>query len=93
MNDFGRPGIGGSLGECALCGKNFLFEILTHGTTGTFIIEGCNQTLHAHLDCIKQWCGKAGEPIDPSKLPSGSPLRAAIERKFPEQTKTTANNK
>ena len=76
MNDpVGMPGIGGSLGQCALCGGNFLFEILMGKTVKTITVDGCEQTLFAHKSCIKRY--SISEYKD---LPLSSPLRQAYER-------------
>lgn len=72
---FGMPGIGGSLGQCALCGENFLMEILMGQKVYPFEIDGIDQTLYAHKACFNKYKGKT----DP-ELPVGSPLRAAVEK-------------
>lgn len=78
MNDsFGMPGPGGSLGKCALCGNVFLVEILTGQTVKSFTVDGCDQTLYGHKDCLKKYAGKK---LDALELPEASPLRQAYER-------------
>jgi ferredoxin len=72
--NFGMPGPGGSLGQCALCGKPFLKEILTGQTVKSFRIDSCDQTLYGHSDCI------ANCPKDILNLPEASPIRQAFER-------------
>jgi hypothetical protein len=81
MNDHGMPGPGGSLGECALCGGNFLAEVLLGKRVKSFTISQSAQTFHAHDKCIKalppgQW--------DYTALPDG-PLRKAFEKANAEQ--------
>lgn len=74
---FGMPGPGGSLGQCALCGENFLMEILTGQTVKSFDVDGCNQTLYAHKGCAEKFHGK---PISADDLPPKSPLRVAFSK-------------
>ncbi len=50
---FGMPGPGGALGKCALCGDNFLVEIIMAKTVQSFGIDGIKQTLFGHDKCIK----------------------------------------
>ena len=71
----GMPGVGGSLGSCALCGEDFLYEILTNTNVETFEIESCHNTLVAHKKCLKEHNGKGL-----SDLPERSPLRIAFEK-------------
>lgn len=81
-NYFGVPGIGGSLGCCALCGDNFLMEILMGGTIRELQLEG--QTLCVHKGCTDKYGLKNGESRDLSEpafidsLPNNSPLKQAI---------------
>lgn len=78
MSDhFGMPGPGGSLGKCALCGNVFLAEILLGKTVQSFTVDGCNQTLYGHKDCLTKYAGKK---LDALELPEASPLRQAYER-------------
>lgn len=76
MNGYvGMPGPGGSLGQCALCGTSFMKEILLGESVPTIEVDGCNQTLCVHRDCLKKY----GEDIELSRLPEESPLRQAYE--------------
>lgn len=68
------PGPGGSLGQCAICGKPFISEILLGQTVPSFKVTGCNQELFAHCKCLP----KDGN-LEPSSLPETSPLRKAWE--------------
>lgn len=72
---FGLPGIGGSLGQCAVCGKPFLAELLLGEGTFPFDVTGCSQTLHAHKDCVPvlKVCKNFTD------LPEASPLRQAFK--------------
>jgi|KBSSwiStaDraftv2_1062776.scaffolds.fasta_scaffold494684_2 hypothetical protein len=73
MNEVGMPGPDGSLGQCALCGAPFLYEILTGKAVKSITVSGCDQTLFAHDACIKKYSGH----IDAAALPLTSPLRLA----------------
>jgi hypothetical protein len=75
MMPFGMPGPGGSLGECALCGKPFLAEILLCKEVKSFTVSGSAQTLYGHDDCLEKFEGK-----DFTDLPPESALRRAYER-------------
>lgn len=75
MRAFGMPGPGGSLGECALCAKPFLQEILLAKAVKSFTVDGCDSEMFAHDGCIKAFAGK--DYID---LPPESALRKAYER-------------
>jgi hypothetical protein len=75
MLPFGMPGPGGSLGECALCGKPFLTEILLGKNVQSFTVTGTPQTLFGHDDCLEKFQGK-----DFTDLPPESALRLAYER-------------
>lgn len=72
---FGMPGIGGSLGCCALCGESFLLQILTGERIVSLDIEGVNNQLYAHNKCATKYEGKNWP-----ELPTASPLRQAFEK-------------
>ena len=74
MRAYGMPGPGGSLGECALCGKPFVAEILLGRTVQSFKVAGCEQELFGHDQCIKEYEGK-----QVTDLPPESALRKAYE--------------
>lgn len=74
---YGMPGPGGSLGKCALCGGVFLTEILLNKTVKSFTVDGCDQTLYGHEDCLKKFSNSKTTFND---LPEASPLRQAFER-------------
>jgi len=76
MSAFGMPGPGGSLGQCAVCGQNFLLEIITGQTVKTLHIEGVTEELFIHAACAPLI--KNG--MDWKDLPAASPLRAAWEK-------------
>lgn len=80
MSTFGMPGIGGSLGQCAICGETFLLEILTGSKITTFSIDDSQQKLCAHKKCLKG----IGDNLDVLTLPEKSPLRQAYLRNNPQ---------
>ena len=75
---FGMPGIGGSLGQCALCGQSFVVECCIGKPVISFTWQGCMNTLYAHSACIDKLPDKA--ELDVTTLPESSPLRKAYER-------------
>lgn len=87
MNDpVGAPGIGGSLGQCSLCGGNFVFEILMGKPVASITVDGCKQTLFAHAACLKKYgVTRQGGVCDATTLPPESPLRQAYERNLAPQ--------
>lgn len=82
-NRFGMPGPGGSLGECALCGCPFAFEIMLGKTVQSFRVGGCEQELFGHDKCLKEFDGKT--MLD---LPEASALRRAYERQQADEPRT-----
>ena len=77
---FGMPGIGGSLGKCALCGDTFLTEIILGKSVQTFTLSPGGQKLFGHDDCMKKYEGK--QAID---LPPASPIRQRYEAQQKER--------
>lgn len=75
---FGMPGPGGSLGVCALCGRNFLVEILLGKRVQSFTLAGNDQELFGHDECLAKYAGK-----EATDLPAESPIR----KKFESQSK------
>jgi hypothetical protein len=73
------PGIGGSLGECVLCGETFLKEIMLDQTVPTVRVEGFDVDLPIH----REKCLSALEKNGPDwrTLPDG-PLRKEFEKHF-----------
>ena len=78
---FAFPGIGGSLGKCALCGKCFAFELLTGQSIATLHLSQLkdNQRLPMHKECAD----KAQAAKTWLELPEG-PLRTMFERSQPK---------
>jgi hypothetical protein len=70
------PGIGGNLGECVLCGKSFLTEILTGENVTMMHVQGFDRKLPFHNQCAED-VAKITDG-DWKKLPSG-PLRQEFE--------------
>lgn len=52
-NHFGIPGVGGSLGLCAICGDTFLEVILLGTTCQSFHVPGIDKTLYGHHKCLE----------------------------------------
>lgn len=48
---FGIPGIGGSLGACAVCGDTFMREILLRESVPTIGMDGFDRDLPVHAKC------------------------------------------
>jgi len=76
----GMPGPGGSLGECAFCGGNFIAEILLGDLVPQIEVKGCSQTLSAHHACIEKFKGTQW-----ADLPDESPLKRAWLKLQPEK--------
>lgn len=81
---FGMPGIGGSLGQCAICGQNFMAEILLRQSVPTFELDGVNIQLFAHKKCLTDLEKHTGEELTPDLFPEGSPLRALLLKNKPQ---------
>lgn len=73
------PGIGGSLGQCAICGKDFMLEILIGATVRTFQMDGVEGVLCAHRDCL-QTLEEIPQGVDNWKALPDGPLRQAYEK-------------
>src|SRR5687767_8158173 len=82
MSSFGMPGVGGSLGTCALCGDTFLIEVMVGSMLNKkvhpFTADGFDCTMYAHSECLKLI--NADGNIDVLALPEKSPIRQAFER-------------
>lgn len=48
------PGIGGSLGSCAVCGETFTKEILFGERIDSLCIKGINANLPVHRPCAQK---------------------------------------
>jgi len=71
------PGIGGSLGECVLCGQPFVLEIFLGHNVPLIGIDGFKKDLPVHQACLDKI--KPGDPW--TALPEG-PLRKEYEQHF-----------
>lgn len=79
----GLPGIGGSLGACAWCGKPFALEILMGQSVPIFQIGQVKGDLAAHRNCL-ELLKKTTSILE---WPEESPIRVAIldhNKKFDE---------
>ncbi len=76
----GCPGIHGSLGQCAVCGENFLTEIVFNESVDSFTIPQSDQTLYAHKDCLNRMEKMSEQNKTMLDLPEKSPLRKAAEK-------------
>jgi hypothetical protein len=74
------PGIGGSLGMCALCGECFAVEIMLGKGVKSFTQVGCSTTFYGHDKCLEDAKG-CKTLLD---LPEKSPLRLAYEKQEAE---------
>jgi hypothetical protein len=77
------PGIGGSLGLCALCGNTFLAEILLGRSVQTIEIEGMDKDVCVHDKCLTAL--RANGP-DWHTLPEGPLRRAYAEAAHAKET-------
>ncbi len=73
----GMPGIGGSLGQCAVCGESFVGEILTGAKVRQLHVNGIDGDVCVHGKCMPLLYRARDEGWE--TLPPG-PLRAAYER-------------
>jgi len=69
----GCPGVGGSLGQCALCGESFVVEVCIGKPVKSFDYNG--QTMYLHEGCQKY---SVDGVVDCLALPEKSPLRKAF---------------
>jgi hypothetical protein len=73
------PGIGGSLGECCVCGETFLQEILLGKQVAMIGIEGLSRDVPVHQDCVKTLQSVKDAGGNWRLLPEG-PLRAEFAK-------------
>lgn len=79
---YAMPGVGGSLGKCAVCGDTFLYEIMFAKSVQTVHVDGISKSLPVHDECLKVL--EENGP-DWKTLPQG-PLREAFEQSTKETT-------
>jgi hypothetical protein len=78
MSLWGIPGPGGSLGRCALCGKNFMKEVITGQVVTTGHVTGIPDELCFHRECCKTLTVLITIGAGWQDLPRG-PLRTCFE--------------
>ena len=83
---WGIPGIGGSLGKCAVCGDAFAYEVLTGENVISFHMKAFKQTLYGHKKCadyLEQFCkeGKTWEEL------RDGPIKQAFQEAADKQTR------
>lgn len=83
----GMPGFGGSLGECQVCGKTFLADIVLGKDVMTGRVSGMNCDVAVHVDCAKLLSDKPW-----TDLPDG-PIRRAFEEANREANCGASDNK
>ncbi len=52
MTVHGMPGIGGSLGQCVICGRTFVMELLTGDSVQRVGIDGIKGDVCLHEACM-----------------------------------------
>jgi len=72
------PGIGGSLGECCVCGKSFCKEVLLGQSVATGKLDGFDLDLPLHKECADLLQNISATTKDWRELPEG-PLRREFE--------------
>jgi hypothetical protein len=81
------PGVGGSLGQCVLCGGTFLNEIMTGGKVQTIYMEGFSRALPVHKKCcddVEAISKQHGDDPDSWKFLPEGPLRQEFQRAIDE---------
>lgn len=74
MNHVGIPGIGGSLGQCQVCGQNFMMEIIMSQKVASFMMDNFpDQMLYANHKCV----GLVKAGMDYESLPDG-PIKTTL---------------
>ena len=68
------PGVSGSMGECVVCGKSFVSEVLAGKKIDMMRVRGIDTNLPLHRKCKKSLPSDG----DWKKLPEG-PLRREFE--------------
>jgi hypothetical protein len=75
------PGIGGSLGQCVLCGESFAMEVILGKNVPMIGIDGFGKDLPVHQKCLDSLMKIKGQGWE--SLPEG-PLRQAYAEHFAE---------
>lgn len=82
MNHYGTPGVGGSLGKCAICGECFGVEIMLGKSVKSFKQAGSDTTFYGHDKCLAEFDRPGLTLLD---LPEASPLRQLYEQQERER--------
>jgi hypothetical protein len=79
---YGIPGVGGSLGMCAVCGDTFLREILTGQRIDSLKLDGTDKDLPVHKKCAQKVIALQGPWKEiREKFPEG-PIKQAFEEEY-----------
>lgn len=77
--EYGIPGIGGSLGKCAVCGESFALEIMLHRSVDSIKVPGCEADLPVHSKCADLALSLQGPWAEiRDKFPEG-PMKKAFD--------------
>jgi hypothetical protein len=82
----GMPGLGGGLGECAVCGKPFTVELLMGTKIPAIHLEGFSGDLCIHKKCMDHLERARDDGWE--SLPEG-PIRKAFSKAWETQQETT----
>jgi hypothetical protein len=85
---YGIPGVGGSLGMCAVCGESFAAELMLHKAVDAIRISVVDASLPVHEECGALVLKISAADSDWRKLPEG-PLREAFQEAERDGTITT----
>jgi len=79
------PGVGGSLGMCAVCGDTFVAELLLGQSVGGLTIAGLDHSVPVHDKCADTVTSLQGPWKDVrDKFPEG-PLKKCFDEQLAEQ--------
>lgn len=79
------PGIGGSLGSCAVCGDTFLFEIMTSQSVDFIFLSGFNKDLPVHKKCAEKVIALQGPWKDIRESFPEGPLKKCFDEQLAEE--------
>jgi hypothetical protein len=80
------PGPGGSLGACAVCGKDFLKEILLGQSVDCVGINGLDKNLPVHAECGKTLVSMQGKWEDIRESFPRGPMYDCFEEEYQSST-------
>jgi hypothetical protein len=76
------PGIGGSLGMCAVCGESFLAEIMMGQSVDSLKLGGVDKDLPVHTKCAEKVIALQGPWKEiRDKFPEG-PIKKAFDEEY-----------